>query len=275
MTPLFQHPIGKLFPHMSDEEFETLKDSIRQTGFNNQEPPVLFEGMVLDGWHRYSAGMDLGIEVPTINFDARLGLTPLQLVVQRNLNRRHLTTSQKAAVAADLALTANLQSGDKPTIAQAAEAMGVSERSVATAAALKKEDPEGFEEVKKGQESLNAASKKAEEKKEARARRDKAFNEALKIIDRELGDGFSVTVQQKLSAKEIIKLSGIDGDEMRRIKPLIEAGYKVDAALAYVPRALTPADNIRALLDRCVAQGGRFQWEHEDFVVEVVKGTPA
>ena len=56
-----QHPIGKELPRYVDtEEFNTLKDSIAEHGQLNDI--LIFEGKILDGWHRYQACIQLGIE---------------------------------------------------------------------------------------------------------------------------------------------------------------------------------------------------------------------
>jgi len=59
-----QHPLGAAFPAMSDTEFQALKDSIDANGVLN--PITIFEGMVIDGWHRYTAANDLGMDCPSV-----------------------------------------------------------------------------------------------------------------------------------------------------------------------------------------------------------------
>ena len=48
---LEQHPLGKLFPAMSAEEYEHAEADIRKHG--QREPIILLDGLVLDGWHRH------------------------------------------------------------------------------------------------------------------------------------------------------------------------------------------------------------------------------
>ncbi len=90
---LTQHPLSAAFPSMSDADFLALKDNIEDHG--QREPIIIFEGMVLDGWHRYRACMELGLKPAQFNFDA--SEDPVAYVISQNLHRRHLTASQRAA----------------------------------------------------------------------------------------------------------------------------------------------------------------------------------
>jgi hypothetical protein len=57
---LQQHPLSAAFPSMPPVELEALAMDIEAHG--QREPGVLFEGMVLDGWHRYVACGKAGVE---------------------------------------------------------------------------------------------------------------------------------------------------------------------------------------------------------------------
>ena len=88
-----QHPLSAAFPAMTDAEFQALKDSIDVNGVLN--PITIYEGMVIDGWHRYSAAQDLGMDCPSLEMDD--SIDPIDFVKAQNDNRRHLTASQRAA----------------------------------------------------------------------------------------------------------------------------------------------------------------------------------
>lgn len=89
---LKQHPLSAAFPSMSDADFLALRDDIEDNG--QRDPIVVFEGMVLDGWHRYRSCAELGIPPVLVDFD---GSDPVPFVISRNLHRRHLSASQRAA----------------------------------------------------------------------------------------------------------------------------------------------------------------------------------
>jgi hypothetical protein len=81
---------------MQPNEYQSLKDSIEIIGVQN--PITLFEGMVIDGWHRYSVATELGMHCPS----KLLGdIDPVDFVKSQNDARRNVTASQRA-----LAITA-------------------------------------------------------------------------------------------------------------------------------------------------------------------------
>ena len=87
---LERHPLSAAFPDLNDEEFQALKESIKNNG--QREKIVTFEGKILDGWHRHKACIELGI-------DPKFGVftgNAIDCVLDKNLLRRHLTPSQRA-----------------------------------------------------------------------------------------------------------------------------------------------------------------------------------
>lgn len=89
---LRQHPLSAAFPAMPDADIEALADSIKKEG--QRDDGVLYEGMVLDGWHRYLACQQAGVIFYAEEFT---GDDPVAFVLAKNLHRRHLTASQRAA----------------------------------------------------------------------------------------------------------------------------------------------------------------------------------
>jgi hypothetical protein len=88
---LNQHPLSSAFPAMADDDFESLSKSIEQLGLLS--PIVLFEGMVIDGWHRYCACKETSTQIKTVEYN---GSNPQEFVIAQNKERRHLTKSQLA-----------------------------------------------------------------------------------------------------------------------------------------------------------------------------------
>lgn len=78
---------------MDLRDASALADDIAANG--QRQPIVLFEGMILDGWHRHAACLASGI-TPRMQ-DLPEGEDPVAFVLSSNLNRRHLTASQRAA----------------------------------------------------------------------------------------------------------------------------------------------------------------------------------
>lgn len=88
---LTQHPLSAAFPAMQGDEYQSLKDSIESIGVQN--PITLLDGMVIDGWHRYTAAADLGVDCPTVDLG---DVDPRDFVLAQNKARRNLTASQRA-----------------------------------------------------------------------------------------------------------------------------------------------------------------------------------
>ena len=157
------HPLCSIFPPMSDEEFERLRDDIATHG--QRQPILLFDGQILDGRHRHDACLLLKIEPKFETFDGTFDEAE-SLVLSLNLARRHLDTSQRSSIAAKLA---TLDRGRPknvtivtPTLTatQAAEKLNVSRMQVQRAKYVNEHAaPEVIAEVDAGRMSINKAKK--------------------------------------------------------------------------------------------------------------------
>jgi uncharacterized protein (DUF4415 family) len=168
MTEYSIHPAADLFPMMKDDELDALAADIKANG--QQQPIAVHRDLVLDGRNRLAACSRAGVnpiyqEVETDN--------PIAFVISANIHRRHLTTRQRAAIAAELA---NMKSGtrtDLPSFdrrsesepvtsaTQAAELMGVSTSSVERAKKTMRDDPEAHEAAKRGEKPREQMTSKA------------------------------------------------------------------------------------------------------------------
>lgn len=97
------HPYAELLPRMTDSEFGSLKKDIEEHGL--LDPIVTLDDMILDGRHRYEACVELGRPFTAADFREWNGEggDPLTFVSSKNIQRRSLTTSQRAATVAHLA----------------------------------------------------------------------------------------------------------------------------------------------------------------------------
>ncbi len=193
-----KHQYCLLFPVANEVDQTALRESIEKNGL--REPITVYEGKILDGRNRYNALVELRLlesndKLKPEHYVEFSGTDALEFVLDKNLARRHLSESQRAMVAAELAnigwggnrhelgqkrehQDANLHL-DQPALdfdpappstpaeplvsrAAAAKKLHVSTRSAATAAKIKKTSaPEVTEAVKKGTLSLAAAEKVA------------------------------------------------------------------------------------------------------------------
>ena len=144
------------------EELGELADDIMLNGLH--QPIVLYQGQILDGRNRYQACELAGIEPDCTEYE---GDDPLGYVLSLNLHRRHLTASQRAALAAEIAnldMGANQHSqGDQnwspSSNREAAEKLDVSKVYVIDAKKIQRESPEHFDKVKSGELSLQQAKR--------------------------------------------------------------------------------------------------------------------
>ena len=166
-----QHPLSAAFPGLGEEEFRALTDDIDANGV--REKIVIYDGMILDGWHRYSACMELSVKKPPmIEYE---GDDPVGFVLSKNLHRRHLDASQRAFAIAQLSEwqeksgrpSHNLEriKSDKIiglSAAAAAKLAGVGEVTMRQARAATKAIPEVQEAVTKGEIAVSEAAKLAQ-----------------------------------------------------------------------------------------------------------------
>ena len=98
---LKRHPLSAIFGNMPDSDFQSLLSSVESDGFI--EPVIrIYEGQILDGWHRYRAAQELGIirklRFREWNEDSHRDGDPKVFVLARNIERRHLSAQQRAQV---------------------------------------------------------------------------------------------------------------------------------------------------------------------------------
>ena len=167
MTALQRHPFSEIFGDMPDEEYQALKQDICVNGYQNPDI-ILYEGKILDGWHRYRVYRETDIDAEFdggLNFVEFDGESALAYVTSANMHRRHLTPAQRAVIA--LETTKTLEHGtnrfekkvDTPrgvstetpkSLPEVAQEAGVSPRTVDRAKCAIKIAPERIDEMKAG-----------------------------------------------------------------------------------------------------------------------------
>lgn len=134
------HPYADAFPMMDDATFKAFCARAKKNGYLASRPIVFFEGMILDGRNRARMCEATGLKPTTRVFDPKTEGDPLDFVISENLDRRHLTPSQRAMVAANLEKLARgrpRKGATGVTRDEAAERMNVSRRSVARGAVVR------------------------------------------------------------------------------------------------------------------------------------------
>ena len=188
------HKLAEYFPILEGDEFEQLKQDIKDNG--QLEPIITYQGEILDGVNRYRAISELDGVEPL--FEEYTGIDPLRYVISANVRRRHLTTSQRAILATELLPVLESEArqrkgkgktgSEDPVLvrdgqgyaratSQAAKEFNVSMPSVKRAKRIKEQAPERIPDIMVGKSSIRAIDqelrkKRAEEKR--KAKQDKA-----------------------------------------------------------------------------------------------------
>jgi hypothetical protein len=177
--------IYNIYPAMSSEDYLALKNDIQNNGYDPKYPIWLFNGEILDGWNRQRVCDELKI-VPTYETFNGTDEEAFWFVVRSN-ERRHLTPQQKACIAAEAVplikrLRKQVEEGkaEKNRIAainqhrgsvkklthppadknsnrtdtKLALIFGTNRTYINQAIKLKKENPEKFERIKDGEETI-------------------------------------------------------------------------------------------------------------------------
>ena len=131
------HPVAALFPDAEPEDRRRMREDIEEQGV--RRPVEVQGGFLLDGRTRVSICGELGIEVPWVEVPAEVDA--VGWILSANVHRRHLSTSQRAVLAAELV---GVSSGgvEGMTLEEAAAAVNVSRMSVARAKAVGDVDSE-------------------------------------------------------------------------------------------------------------------------------------
>lgn len=126
------HPYAEIFPLIEGDDFDALVGDIKAHGL--QEKIVRYGGKVLDGRNRFLACQKAKVKPQYREFKGN-DAQALSFVVSANVQRRHLTESQRAMAAAKIAnmkqgSRTDLASRDAKSQSDAAEEMDVSRSSV-------------------------------------------------------------------------------------------------------------------------------------------------
>lgn len=160
------HPYANIFPMLGDSEIRALADDIKKNG--QQVPIVLLGGKILDGRNRYKACQLAGVEPIIEEWNGEDNA--LEWVISLNLHRRHLTPSQRSAVAVEILPIIEADARQRQSLGgklkenfaghndapkgqardHAAALLGVNYRYVSIVKKLKSEAPDLYERVKAG-----------------------------------------------------------------------------------------------------------------------------
>lgn len=187
------HSAADLFPMVEGDEFQELCADIKERGLA-QPITVDRDGLLLDGRNRLMACYETNQEVLVEDY---LGNDPVQFSLSANLHRRHLSEGQRAVVALKVRqmlqpaakerqreageqfgkgakVSADRREASPPpkttpaehrkSTAQAAKAVGASNRSVEKAARVERSAPDLLPQVQAGTMALDRAHREAQQR---------------------------------------------------------------------------------------------------------------
>ena len=172
-----------IFPAAKAEDYNRLRDDIRDNGYDLKQPIIIYEGEILDGWNRWTACLELKINPSTRQFDGNES-EAIGLVMRTN-KRRNLNSGQWATIAVEAedimaAITEQIERdrrqkqaatqsrlSDKKlpdrlpqrSTGKAAELFNTNRTYVSQAAKIKRAAPEVFEKVKAGKMTMQDAAR--------------------------------------------------------------------------------------------------------------------
>lgn len=263
-----QHPLSAAFPAMPADEFESLKDSITNIGVQN--PITLFDGMVIDGWHRYNAALEVGVECPSTEL---IDVDPQAFVIAQNKARRHIQQGQIA-----LAVAAVYQwrpgagrpqknsapgAGLSKTTAEMAAVAGVGTRTMEQAKTVEaKAEPKVKEAVKAGEISVKRGAEiaKLPAKDQVKAMHEPkpAANDEHKDQLSEAALAITELAEENETLRAQIAVGQMDASEVERI----------DAA-DLIAELRARVKTLEAELDAMRVSRDTFQRENRDLMTQV------
>jgi ParB-like chromosome segregation protein Spo0J len=230
------HSYACMFEMLEPTELARLAEDIRLNG--QHEPIIMYRGQVLDGRNRLEACMRAGVEPRFVFKDELDEQGAFNLVLSRNVARRHLDASQRAMIAASLVTGGvRARSAGQPanlpvrsvTQADAAELMHVSERSVRDAVAVFERAPAVAAIVRRGDIPLYEAAKAVRNRSWSgasgpqRAKRGTGVTAAPKVkpepadATAALSKAMASFAHDTASGQERFKAAWLAGDFLRRI----------------------------------------------------------
>lgn len=183
------HEICKWLPY-KPEIVDDIADDMVANGYRHDRPVVVYEGLILDGRHRYEAALKAGVDPIFVEFQGTKE-EAINYVTSENVARRHLNNREKEFFYEKRTEALGFRKhGDRsndrslPTQSEHAEAMGVGEATIRRWERDRKEikadpvlsqkatTPEGYQEAKREVQKRRKATQ--EEEKRIRNMKDRA-----------------------------------------------------------------------------------------------------
>jgi hypothetical protein len=246
-----RHPLSKAFPSYNPERLHALSEDIKQNGLLN--PITLYEGEIIDGWHRYTASMMAGLDPKQLPVtDLPEDVDPRAFVMSLNYHRRDMTDAQRAVAVVSVYKWAANGVHDNPDVAtnkQMAELADVSERTInrAKAAVIAGDGEailEGTKKLESGSKPKNPPKPRPEGKvadprvgdyvKKLEKERDDLKNEVIALSDRinELQHHAESLLEENDSMRKVIETDEHNAVLLKELKQAQELNRVKEGRIA-------------------------------------------
>ena len=199
------HPAAAAFPMMSDHELDAMAEDIKRNGLRN--PIVTWRGVIVDGRNRMAA---LSRTLTEPQFSELAGYEDegdvIRWIISTNIHRRHLSESQRAMIASELAKLGHGQRSDAQICAssmtqdEAAERLQVSRRSVQAARQVQEQAPDLAARVKSGELKVSRAASLARERVRAQTDPSRADDSVIDRRDEAEASGYTPRMERVWAA---------------------------------------------------------------------------
>lgn len=162
------HPAAELFPMLPEAALAELSRDIEANGL--RDPICIWNGMIVDGRNRMAAVVKTMRAPSYREMEFQDDAECIRFIISTNIHRRHLTESQRAMIASELAKLGRGKPSDDNaqtcalSQAEAAEQMQVSRRSVQAARQVQESAPDLAAKVKSGELKVSKAAAMARER---------------------------------------------------------------------------------------------------------------
>jgi len=199
---------GGILPALTKEEYVALKESIRADGIKQQIVVTRPEMVILDGYHRWRAATELGLEeVPVMFEETGDDAAHVRLGLALNVARRHMTGDQKRE-AAEALLKANPEQSDRAVAAS----VGLDHKTVSAV----REEAEGRGEIPHAEARTDTKGRKQPARKPRATGGEKRKGPSVPDLVARVRAGMGMNGGRK--AKDVAKEIGIGVQTFRKAR---------------------------------------------------------
>jgi hypothetical protein len=225
------HPVAALFPMLPDDELRELADSIKANG---QHDPIVLDcdGTLIDGRNRLRACKLVGIAPIFTTFE---GDDPATFILDKNINRRHMSKGQQAmAVAKARVFLKNT------SVREAGKGASVSYARIGYASTVLQYAPDLADGVLSGAIALNVAYDEAQRRKAASS----SVETQLERVRQSAPDLADLVVEERMALREALAALDARVEEERRQRSV--ATRQVNDLLTLLESGATAPEDVAA-----------------------------